>query len=167
MIRSVFAAASLIALALAGCAAPADDIAGAGTRADGVGVFATPNLIVTGATRTSTCSLGQCTVRFNVTVQNNGTATAINPYAGADWATTALPVSGCSSAGGSTWKAIGYNGTNLAPGASMSILVYGPGYVGPKVSQGSSLSVKFGADPCGNTAESSESDNTTTIVFTV
>lgn len=165
MIRNGFAVA--LTLLAAACAAPADDISGARPAAKNVGIMSTPNLIVTGATHVSTCSLGQCTVRFNVTVKNTGTATAINPYGGADWATTALPVGGCSSAGGSTWKAIGWNGTNLAAGASMSILVYGPGYVGPKVSQGSTLSVKFGADPCGNTAESSETDNTTNINFTV
>lgn len=166
MTRIALAAATLMVLA-AGCTAPADDIAGAGTPAENVSVFSTPNLIVTGATRTSTCSLGQCTVRFNITIKNTGTATAINPAAGADWATTALPVSGCSSVGGSTWMAIGWNNVNLAAGASMSILVYGPGYVGPKVSQGSSLSVKFGADPCGANAESNESDNTLNLTFTV
>lgn len=106
-------------------------------------------------------------MKFDITIKNIGTVTAINPAAGADWATTALPVSGCSSVGGSTWKAIGWNNTNLAPGASMTILVYGPGFVGPKVSQGSSLAVKFGADPCGANAESSESDNLLNLTFTV
>lgn len=165
MTRITLAAALAV---LAGCAAPADDIAGAGTGAQNVGIMSTPNLIVTGATHTTvSCTLGQCTVRFTVTIKNTGTATAINPAAGADWATTALPVSGCSSVGGSTWKAIGWNNVNLAPGASMSILVYGPGYVGPKVSQGSSLSVKFGADPCGANAESNESDNTMNKSFVI
>jgi hypothetical protein len=166
MIRNTFTA-TLAALALAACAAPADDIAGTGTPAENVGIMSTPNLIVTGATHVSTCSLGQCSVRFNITIKNTGTAMATNPAAGADWSTTALPVSGCSSAGGSTWKAIGWNNTNLAAGASMTILVYGPGHVGPKASQGSSLSVKFGADPCGANAESNESDNTLNLVFTV
>jgi hypothetical protein len=166
MTRSAFAAAALVLLA-AGCAAPADDISGAGARPDDVVAFSTINLITTGAVRTSTCSLGQCTVKFNITIKNIGTTTAINPAAGADWATTALPVSGCSSVGGSTWKAIGWNNVNLAPGASMTILVYGPGFVGPKASQGSSLVVKFGADPCGANAESNESDNLLTLTFTV
>lgn len=166
MIRNALATL-LAALALAGCATPADDISGAGARTAEVGILSTPNLIVTGATHVSTCTLGQCTVRFNVTVKNTGTATAINPYAGAEWSTTAMPITGCSSVGSATWRAIGWNGTNLAPGASMTILVYGPGYVGPKSAQGSTLPVKFGADPCNNTAETSETDNTLNKSFVV
>lgn len=166
MIRNAIAA--VLTVLAAGCATPADDIAGAGTRTENVGIMSTPNLIVTGATHTTvSCSLGQCTVRFNVTIKNTGTATAVYPYAGAEWGTTALPVSNCSSVGSSTWRAIGSNGGSLAPGASTTILVYGPGYVGPKVSQGSTLWVLFGADPCNAHAESSETDNTVNKSFVI
>jgi hypothetical protein len=124
--------------------------------------FAQPNLQVASVRHVAyTYPDNTCSVRFYVTVKNAGTATSNSFVVGAKgWGVPTI--STCTG----TWRAINTT-LGIAPGQSKAVLVYGPGYVGPRVLKGSYLSVTEGADTHCAVAESNESDNKKTVSIRV
>lgn len=116
--------------------------------------IAQPNLRVVGITHQAyVYPDNTCSVIFYVRIQNVGTATAWSLSVGAKgWGTP--NISTCTG----SWRA--FNTTaNLALGQYRTVAVYGPGYVGPRVLKGTSLTITGYADVHCSVAESSESDN--------
>jgi len=121
-----------------------------------------PNLRNEGISHSPYCGPdSMCSVVFYNTVCNRGTGTAWSfSTAMKGWG---IPtISTCTG----TWRAFNTS-ANLAPDKCISVLVYGPGYVGPKVRKGTSLTLTGYADAHCTAAESNESDNSRVKTITV
>ena len=123
---------------------------------------ALPNLRIEGIRHTASVgSDGTCSVVFYCTVGNRGAAMARSFVVGMrGWGTqTILTCTG-------TWQATNTT-TDLAAGSSRSVLIYGPGYVGPRVRKGTYLTVTAYADTYCAVGETSEYDNSLTQTIRV
>lgn len=99
---------------------------------------------------------GTCSVTFYCRVANRGTATARSfVLAMRGWGTQTIMT--CTG----TWQAT--NTTyDLPAGSTREILIYGPGYVGPRLRKGTYLTVTAYADAYCAVPEMSEYDNSLT-----
>lgn len=122
------------------------------------------NLVNSGITHTAYCnSSNQCSVVFYNNICNTGSASTSNGFVvGMKGWTASSSISSCTG----NWKAINTT-TSLSAGSCRTITIYGPGYVGSKVSKGTTLSVTGYADVHCNINETSESDNSRTASIRV
>ncbi len=123
------------------------------------GPAAAQNLTVTAITPVVQCYVGQCSVYFNNTVCNTGAATAFYFAVGSRW-----------TAGGTIWTCTGLwdaqiTVNQIPAGQCRTLVTYGPGFVGPKISYGACMGVQTYADIYCRVPETSEADNATGRMF--
>lgn len=121
-----------------------------------------PDLIVESVSHADILySDGTASVLLRLKVKNIGNATAYGfTCGGKGWGFATI--ASCTG----NWRSINTT-TTYAPGQSKTVYVYGPGWVGPRVTQGSAFSVTTRADTHCSIQESNESNNARTAVIQV
>jgi hypothetical protein len=127
-----------------------------------VGVTASVNLTNEAVSRTSSCSFDGCSVVFTNRICNRGTTTAFGSNVAGKWGTNGNIHSACTG----YWNAQN-TFSSLAANSCRDVIIYGPGYVGPKLPQGTFLTYTGMVDFYCTTAETNEGDNSKSSGFSI